>query len=112
MSHATAGGNRQPLPTSSLSAPYALIRAGHPRPDRRPSTRLAFLTGVITSRGEVRAWRGIEMHPDGTLSGRTPHRIEARDILATFCVCPNSRAINRARRDLSRPRGRTGEARS
>lgn len=89
---------------SPLAAPYALIRAGRPRPGQRPPTQLALLTQAITNRGQVCAWRAVQLRPDGRPHPSVPHRVEPRDVVATFCVHPSPGAIARARRSLRAPR--------
>lgn len=91
--------------SSPLAAPYALIRSGRPRPNRRPPTLLAYLLRPVTSRGEVRAWRGVELRHDGSPATDIPRRIESRDVVATFYMRPTCGAIARARRELPRFKG-------
>jgi len=94
-------------PQTTLSAPFALIRAGRPQPGRRAPTTLAFLTQAITSRGEVCAFRYVPLARDGRPVPVPARRIEPRDVVATFCVRPTEHAVDRARRRL-RPVGGWG----
>ncbi len=68
-------------PPTCVARPWALVTRGGPRPDAVRPTRLAYLVDVVTSRGEVIAYRGHLMRADRTASTRHTQRIDLADIV-------------------------------
>lgn len=90
---------------TNLAAPYALVRDRRCRAGRRPGTKMAYLTHAITAGGDIRAYRGVGLGLDGLPQIEIPRRIDPADVLATFCLRPTRRALDRVRADLRRVDG-------
>lgn len=72
------------LPTTSIGQAWALVRRNGDQVGKRPSTRMAFLTGTIAVEGRAVAFRGYIMNNDLTSWTRHTRRVEFQDVLRTW----------------------------
>lgn len=89
-----------PLPATAQEAPWALVRRNGDVVDRKPSTRMAYLTGKIGKYDDF-CYQGFVMNHDLTRWTKKPRQIDPQDVVFLWRSAPTMTAIDAARATLS-----------
>lgn len=77
--------------------PWALIKRNGQQEGKRPSMRMAYLTGTIALEGKAIALTGYVMNGDMTAWTKSKRRIEWGDVLKKWTRQPSVSEVRRAR---------------
>lgn len=87
--------------TTCHCAPWALIRRAGDQEGKRPSTRMAYLTGTIAPAGIAVAMTGYVMCNDMTRWTKSKRRIEWADVIKRWQVQPTAATVRKIKRRMS-----------